>query len=227
MAATTILRTRTRFCPPKIRLHCRLSQKCLEVRHKWLDLMGKLWIFFRADLPERKKRVPSWAEAEKFAKKQFKKIEKIFFNTGQHLETCVFRKNANKGLLLHFQSHVDGTFKRSLLKTMLKRAKRLSSTQDFFLQECKTLKGILLKLKYLKKLIETAINRAKHPRDLNHTPTDNRLRITLPCKDGDSWATSEGRSIILCSKSLQAKKSRNGIKAYASETAECCLRIQM
>ena len=27
----------------------------LEVRHKWLDLMGKLWIFFRADLPERKK----------------------------------------------------------------------------------------------------------------------------------------------------------------------------
>ena len=29
--------------------------------------MGKLWIFFRADLPERKKRFPSWAGAEKFA----------------------------------------------------------------------------------------------------------------------------------------------------------------
>ena len=26
--------------------------------------MGKLWIFFRADLPERKKRFPSWAGAE-------------------------------------------------------------------------------------------------------------------------------------------------------------------
>ena len=29
--------------------------------------MWKLWIFFRADLPERKKRFPSWAGAEKFA----------------------------------------------------------------------------------------------------------------------------------------------------------------
>ena len=28
---------------------------------------GKLWIFFRADLPERKKTFPSWAGAEKFA----------------------------------------------------------------------------------------------------------------------------------------------------------------
>ena len=43
------------------------SQTCLEVWHKWLDLMGKLWIFFRADLPERTKRFPSSAGAEKFA----------------------------------------------------------------------------------------------------------------------------------------------------------------
>ena len=28
---------------------------------------GELWIFFRADLPERKKRFPSWAGAENFA----------------------------------------------------------------------------------------------------------------------------------------------------------------
>ena len=43
------------------------SQMCLEVWHKWLDLMGKLWSFFQADLPERKKTFPSWAGAEKFA----------------------------------------------------------------------------------------------------------------------------------------------------------------
>ena len=55
--------------------------------------------------------------------------------------------------------------------------------QDFFSQECKTLKGIFLKLKYPKKLIESAINSAQHPRDLNHTPTDSPLRITLPYKD--------------------------------------------
>ena len=28
---------------------------------------GEIWIFFRADLPESKKRFPSWAGAEKFA----------------------------------------------------------------------------------------------------------------------------------------------------------------
>ena len=54
--------------------------------------------------------------------------------------------------------------------------------QGFFSQECRTLKGIFLKLKCLKKLIESAINSAQHPRDLNHTPTDRPLRITLPYK---------------------------------------------
>ncbi|CAH3127692.1 unnamed protein product, partial [Porites lobata] len=58
--------------------------------------------------------------------------------------------------------------------------------QDVFSQECKTLKGIFLKLKYPKKLIESAIKSAQHPRDLNHTPTDSPLRITLPYKDQKS-----------------------------------------
>ena len=58
--------------------------------------------------------------------------------------------------------------------------------QDFFSQECKTLKGIFLKLKYPKKFIESALNSAQHPRDLNHTPTASPLRITLPYKDQKS-----------------------------------------
>ena len=58
------------------------------------------------------------------------------------LETCFYRKKTNEGLLLHYQSHVDSRYKRSLLRTMLDRAKRLSSTQDFLLQECKNLKCI-------------------------------------------------------------------------------------
>ena len=58
--------------------------------------------------------------------------------------------------------------------------------QDFFSQERKTLKGTFLKLKYPKKLIESAINSAQHPRDLNHTPTDSPLRITLSYKDQKS-----------------------------------------
>jgi len=46
------------------------------------------------------------------------------------LETRVCRKTTNKGLVLHFQSHVDSRYKRSLLRTMLDRGKRLSSTPE-------------------------------------------------------------------------------------------------
>ena len=69
---------------------------CLEVRHKWLDLMGKLWIFFQADLPERKKRFPSWAGAEKFAADlNFGKKNRILVVTGPGPRQI-------KGTSLHF-----------------------------------------------------------------------------------------------------------------------------
>ena len=80
------------------------------------------------------------------------------------LETRVCRKTKNKGLLLHFQSHVDSRYKRSLLTTILDRAEHLSSTLEFLTQESKNLKGVFLKLKYPEKLIDSAINRAHHPR---------------------------------------------------------------
>jgi len=38
---------------------------------------------------------------------------------GKHLKTRVYRKTTNKGLLLHYQSHVDACYKQSLLMTML------------------------------------------------------------------------------------------------------------
>ena len=34
------------------------------------------------------------------------------------LETCIYRKKTNKGLLLHYQSYVDSRYKRSLLRTI-------------------------------------------------------------------------------------------------------------
>ena len=46
---------------------------------------------------------------------------------GSQVRTCVYRKTTDKGLLLHYQSHVDNGYKRSLLTTMLNRAHRLSS----------------------------------------------------------------------------------------------------
>ena len=69
---------------------------------------------------------------------------------------------------------------------MLDRAKGLSSTQDFLLQECKNLKGIFLKLKYPEKLIDSAINRLHHPTDPAQTPANSPVRITLPFKDQKS-----------------------------------------
>ena len=102
------------------------------------------------------------------------------------LETCVYRKKTNKGLLLHLQSHVDSRYKRSLLRTMLDRAKRLSWTQDFLLQVCKNLKGIFLKLKYPEKLIYSAINYPQHPTGPVQTPANISFRITLPFKDQKS-----------------------------------------
>jgi len=102
------------------------------------------------------------------------------------LETCVYRKKTNKGLLLHYESHVDSRYKRSLLRTMLDRAKRLSCAPEFLLQECKNLKGIFLKLKYPEKLIDSAIKRVHHPPDLIHAPSDSPIRIIMPYKDQKS-----------------------------------------
>ena len=68
------------------------------------------------------------------------------------LETCVYRNKTNKGLFLHYRSHVDRRYKRSLPRTMLDHAKRLLSTQDSLSQECKNLKEIFRKLKYPEKV---------------------------------------------------------------------------
>ena len=59
------------------------------------------------------------------------------------LKTRVRRKATNTGLLLpHYQSHVDSRHKHSLLNTMLHRAFCLSSTWEFFSDECSRIKGI-------------------------------------------------------------------------------------
>ena len=54
--------------------------------------MGKLWISFRADLPERNKRFPSWAGAEKFAVDlNFGENNGILVETGPSLRSKRFR----------------------------------------------------------------------------------------------------------------------------------------
>ena len=58
------------------------------------------------------------------------------------IETKVYVKPTNTGLLLHYQSHVDNRYKRSLLTAMLDRAHRLSSAWAYFSEECDRLKKV-------------------------------------------------------------------------------------
>ena len=106
---------------------------------------------------------------------------------GCKLVTSVYRKPTNTGLLLHHQSHVDNRYKRSLVKTMLNRAFRLSSTWDLFTTECERLKLMFSKLKYPDSLINSAIAHfvtSVTSRDTLPTPqTENIHRIVLPFKD--------------------------------------------
>ena len=83
----------------------------------------------------------------------------VIIKTDNHLNTSVYRKKTNKGLLLHYQSHVDNRYKRSLIRTMLNRAKRLSSSPELFSKECYDPRKMFLKLKYPVKLIDSIFKR--------------------------------------------------------------------
>ena len=109
--------------------------------------------------------------------------------TDHHLETSVCRKKTNRGLLLHYQSHVDFRYKRSLLMTMLSRANWLFSSPDRLSKEYRNLKAVFLKLKYPERLTDSTINRFNHSFAQDQTQTvstvtkDNPIRIILPFND--------------------------------------------
>ena len=73
------------------------------------------------------------------------------------METKVNVKPTNSSLLLHHQSHVYIQYKKGLLRTMLNRAHRLSSSWSHFSNECNRLKTILSRLKYSKHLVNSTI----------------------------------------------------------------------
>ena len=73
----------------------------------------------------------------------------VIIRNGRRLDTKVYVKPTDTGLLLHlYQSHVDVKYKHSLLKTMLHRAFKLSSNWQFFHQECERLKMVFARLHY-------------------------------------------------------------------------------
>ena len=111
---------------------------------------------------------------------------------GCHLNTKVYRKPTDTGLLLHYQSHVDGRYKRALLNTMINRAYKLSSTRELFHLECGKIKRIFTQLRYPNNLINNSIRRfIKLKLDINQSvqqqsttkTKDNPIRVILPFKD--------------------------------------------
>ena len=73
------------------------------------------------------------------------------------LEAGVCRRPADTGLLLSRRGHVDEGCGRSLLKAMLGRAFRLSSTWESFKSECDHLKVIFTNFKYSDSPIKSTI----------------------------------------------------------------------
>ena len=105
-----------------------------------------------------------------------------------------FTGNLNTCLLLHYQSHADVRYKQSLIKTMLHRAKSLSSTNEYFQQESKNLRSIFTLLGYLLSLINSIIKNFDHgspARGQDSTTTYKIVRIDIPFKDQKSASAVE------------------------------------
>jgi hypothetical protein len=114
------------------------------------------------------------------------------------LDTKVYVKPTNNGLLLHFHSHVDKRYKRSLIETMLNRAYRLSSSWQHFTDECERLKMLFDRLKYPPRLVNSTISTYidrqykaanQEPKAPNQEPESSKqkvVRIALPFKDQKS-----------------------------------------
>ena len=118
----------------------------------------------------------------------------MIIRNGPRLDTKVYVKPTDTGLLLHYQSHVDVKCKHSLLKTMLNRAFKLSSNWQFFHQECERLKMVFARLHYSKTLIENTIRHFIEMRVTENVCSkqqvseeqDAHIRIVLPFKDQKS-----------------------------------------
>ena len=134
---------------------------------------------------------------------------------GSKLETRVYRKPTNTGLLLHFNSHTDKRYKDSLLKTMLHRAYALSSTTEAFDEECAKLRSIFSRLDYPWSLIDSVIsNFLSRKTSVGTTERNvddsNIIRINLYHSKirfqlilfGDSCVISVIRLAFLCSQFL-------------------------
>ena len=109
-------------------------------------------------------------------------------NKSPSINTKVFVKPTNKGLLLHYDSHVDACYKHCLVRTMLERAYWLSSSWEFFYWRMHSTWKCFSNLHYPKNHINRIVNRfvLEKTSPTQTTPnltTVNIARVTLPFKD--------------------------------------------
>ena len=76
----------------------------------------------------------------------------------QSITTSEYVKPTITRVLLHYNSHVDNRYKKSLIITMLDRALKLSSNWSLFHEECCRLKTLFLQLAYPERLIHSMIS---------------------------------------------------------------------
>ena len=76
---------------------------------------------------------------------------------GSSIETSVYHKPTDNGLLLHYHSHTDQRYKRSLLRTMITRAYRISSSWHHLHSECEKIRDVFCRLSYPTSLVDRTI----------------------------------------------------------------------
>ena len=110
-------------------------------------------------------------------------LVKELLNQAPQIETKLYVKPTNTGLLLHYNSHVEQTplrYKRirSLLTTMLDSEYRLFSTWFYHSKECGCLKSLFLRLKYSQHLINSTSNTFVSARVADPQPSQASAEMT-------------------------------------------------
>ena len=123
------------------------------------------------------------------------------------LETRVYRKPTDTGLLPHYKSHVDVRYKTSLLKPTLDRAFKVSSTWQLFHLECDRLTQTFSRRQYPAQLLQSTISNfvtkkvsgepiSTQACNVNEAP----VRTVLPFKDQRSADSARRQLGELCRK---------------------------
>ena len=164
-------------------------------------------------------------------------------NRSPQIETKVYVKPTNSGLLLHYQSHVDNRYKKGLLRTMLDRTHRLSSSWTHFSDECVRLKTVFSRLKYPKHLVNSTIKSFVDSKVCDQqqplSPSqekDDTIRVVLPFKDQISADIVKKQLKDLSLKvhttiqpvfepKNRTRTKCEGNKATNCKSAVCCLRF--